>query len=152
VEFGLFFAALENPQLEARVLAKVPFRLVAAPKWKSAEAALARFVASRELDYPKARRFPVIEMLEKNALSAHVALSSNNLQVQLEMVLAGFGAALLPHFMVDAAIAEKRLRVFHAKRRFVYDLKLVTRKAQVLSHNAERFIAALDALLATLAR
>ncbi len=145
LEFGLFFTATE--QLHGELLTEVAFKLVAAPSWRQAAPALASFIGSRDIDYSKARRFPVMEMLQGAGLSVEVAIASNNLQVQYELVLAGAGAALLPDFMVAEALRRRRLKVLHPHKHFSYGLRLASHKTHVLSPNAARFVALLRARL-----
>jgi DNA-binding transcriptional LysR family regulator len=140
IEFGLFFTVPEEEGYSVRDLIQIPFLLVVA-KMKQRELNLERsFIGSREIDYPKIRSFPVLEMLRRNGIQARIVISSNSLESHRRMVLEGLGISLLPRFMVEEDIRQGRLTVIYPKKQFFYPLRLVTRKGKVLSKNAETFL------------
>ena len=118
----------------------MPFNVVISSKHKHLARLRSQFIISRDIDYPKSRPFPVLEMLKKNRVQFEVAASSNNLDSQKQMVLKGVGVALLPRFMIKSEIAAGTLSALHQKKEFSYALRLVTRKRWVLSKNAETFL------------
>jgi DNA-binding transcriptional LysR family regulator len=140
VEFGLFFTIPNNDDFFVKELMKIPFQVVISNEHKHKAKLRSQFIISRDIDYPKSRPFPVLEMLKKNKVTFDVAASSNNLDSQKQMVLQGLGVALLPRFMIKSDIAAGTLSVLYPKKEFAYSLKLVTRKRWVLSKNAETFL------------
>ena len=140
VEFGLFFTVPNSEDFFVKELVKIPFQVVISNEHKNKPKLRSHFIISRDIDYPKSRPFPVLEMLKKNKVEFDVAASSNNLDAQKQMVLKGLGAALLPRFLIKSDIAAGHLAVLYPKKEFSYTLKLVTRKRWVLSKNAETFL------------
>jgi len=144
LEFGLFFTTPSVDDFFVKELIKVPFNVVIASKDKLKPKLRSTFIISREIDYPKSRPFPVLEMLKKNKVQFEVAASCNNLDSQKQMVLRGLGVALLPRFMVKAELESGALSQLYPKKEFIYSLRLVTRKRWVLSKNAETFLEFFD--------
>jgi DNA-binding transcriptional LysR family regulator len=144
LEFGLFFTMPSVDDFFVKELIKVPFNVVIASKDKLKPKLRSTFIISREIDYPKSRPFPVLEMLKKNKVQFEVAASCNNLDSQKQMVLRGLGVALLPRFMVKAELESGTLSQLYPKKEFIYSLRLVTRKRWVLSKNAETFLEFFD--------
>ncbi len=144
LEFGLFFTMPSVDDFFVKELIKVPFNVVIASKDKLKPKLRSTFIISREIDYPKSRPFPVLEMLKKNKVQFEVAASCNNLDSQKQMVLRGLGVALLPRFMVKAELESGALSQLYPKKEFIYSLRLVTRKRWVLSKNAETFLEFFD--------
>ena len=140
VEFGMFFTVPSHDEFYVRDLVKVPFLLVIATAAQKNPRVRSSFIISRDIDYPKARPFPVLEMLRRNKIEPVVAASSNNLEAQKQLVLNGLGVALLPRFMVKKEIESGELTPLFAKKDFSYTLKLVTRKRRTLSKNSEAFL------------
>ncbi len=139
VEFGIFFTRPDRGDFHVSELIDVPWQLVTASQAKD-PAGGQSVVISRDIDYPKARPFPVLEMLNKNNVKADVLLTSNNLDFQKRMVLQGLGIALLPRFMVKSELNRGTLSALHAKKSFSYSLKLVTRQRKLLSRNSLVFL------------
>jgi DNA-binding transcriptional LysR family regulator len=146
VELGVFFTV---PDGDFRVaeLAEVPFQLVASPALSPAEAMRRGFVLSREVDYPKARPFPVLEMLRRQGLDVRVAVACNQLDAQKMLVSQGLGVALLPSFMVREELASGRLQALLPRKPFRYSLKLVTPRRKSLSKSARAFMVCLERAL-----
>ena len=140
IEFGLFFSVPDSDGLQITEIANVPFNLVIAPTVANRKDARRSFVISREIDYPKSRPFPVLEMLRKNEIVGETSISCNNLDAQKELVKQGLGAALLPRFMVKSSFKNGSLSPLQSKREFSYSLKLVTRKGKRVSKNAVTFL------------
>lgn len=139
-EFGITFTRPDSDDFEVQELIRVPFFLVASTQHLKKNDLSTSFIISREIDYPKSRPFPVLEMLHKNKVQVNVILSSNNLDFQKEMVRQGRGIALLPNFMVRQALARGSFTRLHSKKIFSYPLSLVTRRGKLLSKNAMTFI------------
>jgi DNA-binding transcriptional LysR family regulator len=138
IEFGIFFTVPATKGFQITDLAQVPFNLVMAPS--APREVRNSFILSREIDYPKSRPFPVLEMLRKNRVTGETAISSNNLDSQKELVKQGLGISLLPRFMVRSSFASGSLTIAHAKKDFFYSMKLATRRGKPLSRNAEAFL------------
>lgn len=141
VEFGIFFTVPATTSFQITDLIEVPFSLVVAASEHSNRDIRKSFIISREIDYPKSRPFPVLEMLRKHQVSGETAISCNNLDSQKELVKQGLGVSLLPRFMVKSSLASGSLVAYHQKKEFFYSLKLVTRRGKVLSKSAEAFLA-----------
>ena len=139
VEFGIFFSRPEQDLFQISELFRVPFVLVGATQLKR-RLTPSSFIISREIDYPKSRPFPVLQMLRRNGIEVSPIVSSNNLDFQKQMVKEGLGVALLPRFMVKDAVHRGTLSIFHPRKDFSYSLILVTRKRKVLSKNALTFL------------
>lgn len=137
VEFGIFFTRPDRGDFHVSELVDVPWQLVTATKDQPHSHSV---VISRDIDYPKARPFPVLEMLNKNNVKVDILLTSNNLDFQKRMVLQGLGIALLPRFMVKSEVNRGTLTVLHPKKNFAYSLKLVTRQRKLLSRNSLVFL------------
>jgi DNA-binding transcriptional LysR family regulator len=140
VEFGIFFTRPLHDEFVVKDLVKVPFVVVAATRHLGRARLRQSLIISRDIDYPKARPFPVLAMLKRNRIQVNVAVSSNNLDSQKHMVLEGLGIALLPRFMVKAELQSGALSVLYPRRDFTYTLKLATRKRRALSKNAVTFL------------
>lgn len=139
-EFGLTFTQPDGDEFEVTELERVPFALVASTQHLKKQDLSEAFIISREIDYPKSRPFPVLEMLRRNKVHVNVVLSSNNLDFQKEMVRQGRGVALLPLFMVKSALSRGSFTRLQPRKDFSYPLSLVTRRRKLLSRNAATFI------------
>ncbi len=139
VEFGLFFTVPESTGFRITRLADVPFRLVIATSQLQNKKRRGSFIISRDIDYPKNRPFPVLEMLRSNGVSVETTIACNNLDAQKELVKQGLGVALLPRFMVKSGLEKGTLTALHSKKEFSYALSLVTRKNRVDSANLTAF-------------
>ncbi len=141
IEFGLFFTVPEDRSLEIESLGQIPFALVVSSKAMKALPDLSRcFIGSREVDYPKGRSFPVMEMLKARGLKPEVLISSNHCDSHRRMVLEGLGFALLPEFMVREDLERGRMTQILPEKKFSYGLRLAMRKKKALSRNAQSFI------------
>ncbi len=144
IDFGIFFTVPDQQGFEIKQLAVVPFHLVISSAHVQNKTTLQTLIISRDIDYPKRRLFPVMEMLKKNQVSLvenlKTAITCNNLDAQKEMAKQGLGVALLPEFMVLSSFQNGNLTAFLPKKKFSYSLNLVTRKGKVLSQNALRFL------------
>jgi DNA-binding transcriptional LysR family regulator len=140
IEFGIFFTIPDKDDFQVSELINIPFSLVVSSSHAHRKDTRRSFVISRDIDYPKRRPFPVLEMLKKNDVVVQTAIACNNLDAQKEMVKLGLGVALLPDFMVKSSLAKGTLTSLLPKRDFSYSLKLVTRKGKVLSKNSAAFL------------
>jgi LysR family nitrogen assimilation transcriptional regulator len=140
VEFGVYFSKPEREDLRISELVQVPFQLVISTKELRNRSLHTRFVISRDIDYPKSREFPVLEMLKKNRIKIDNMIASNNLESQKYMVLQGLGIALLPSFMVKSDLARGALAQLHEDKKFSYSLKVVTQARRLPSRNAMVFL------------
>ena len=140
VEFGVYFTRPEREDLRTTDLVQVPFQLVISTKELRNKSLHTQFVISRDIDYPKSREFPVLEMLKKNRIKIENMIASNNLESQKCMVLQGLGVALLPSFMVKTEVSKGTLALLHEDKKFSYSLKLVTQNRRLPSRNAMVFL------------
>lgn len=140
IEFGVSFTQPDKSEFQVSELVQVPFQLVVATSQLRTPHISSSFIISRDIDYPKSRPFPVLEILQRNRLKVEIMITSNNLDSQKEMVLQGLGVALLPSFMVKAEIRRCSLTILHPTKDFSYTLKLITRHRKVLSRNALVFL------------
>lgn len=139
-EFGVFFTRPDKVDFEISEVVNVPFSLVVATSQSKNPAVKSRLIISRDIDYPKARPFPVLEMLNRNKVKADIFITSNNLDSQKRMVMEGLGIALLPRFIVKNEIDKGHLTEMLPRKEFIYSLKLVTKHRKVLSRNAHVFL------------
>lgn len=151
VEFGVYFTRPDRDGLATFELMQIPFQLVVATSHAQSQALRSRFIISRDIDYPKARPFPVLELLTRAHIKVETFITSNNLESQKQMVVQGLGVALLPGFMVKGELSRGTLTALRPRKKFSYSLKLVTQKRRVLSRNAlvflEEFRRRIDPLL-----
>jgi DNA-binding transcriptional LysR family regulator len=140
IEFGLSFTAPEFAGFQTTELLKVPFQLVIATEKLKSPVTRKAFIISRDIDYAKARPFPVLEMLKKNKVTGETLISSNNLDAQKQLVKEGLGVALLPGFMVKSGLQKGTLTALLPRKEFSYSLKLIYRKGKVLSRSAGIFL------------
>jgi LysR family nitrogen assimilation transcriptional regulator len=139
-EFGVFYTRPDKVDFEISEMLNIPFSLVIATQQAKSQTVKSRLIISRDIDYPKARPFPVLEMLNRNKVKADIFVTSNNLDSQKRMVMEGLGVALLPRFMVKQEITKGQLTELLPRKDFVYSLKLVTKHRKVLSRNALVFL------------
>ena len=139
-EFGVTFTRPDGDDFDVTELIRVPFVLVGSTQHLKKHDLEDSFIISREIDYPKSRPFPVLEMLKRNKVHVNVVVSSNNLDFQKEMVRQGRGVALLPQFMVKSALARGSFTRLFPRKDFSYPLSLVTRRRKLLSRNANTFL------------
>ncbi len=139
-EFGVFFTRPDKVDFEISEVIDVPFSLVIASSQAKSQIVRSRLIISRDIDYPKARPFPVLEMLNRNKVKADIFVTSNNLDSQKRMVMEGLGVALLPRFIVKNEISKGQLTEILPRKDFDYSLKLVTKHRKALSRNALVFL------------
>lgn len=139
-EFGVFFTRVDKVDFEISEVINVPFSLVISTAHAKNHTVKSRLIISRDIDYPKARPFPVLEMLNRNKVKADIFIASNNLDSQRRMVMEGLGVALLPRFIVKHEISKGLLTELVPRKEFIYSLKLVTKHRKVLSRNALVFL------------
>jgi DNA-binding transcriptional LysR family regulator len=140
IEFGIFFTVPDQEDFQVTPLAEIPFHLVIATSHLNRKDTKKSFIISRDIDYPKSRPFPVLEMLRKNQVQVETAIACNNLDAQKELVKQGLGVALLPDFMVKSGLEKGVFTAYQPRKNFSYSLKLVTRKGKILSKNAAVFL------------
>ena len=140
VEFGIYYTSPSLHEFQVKELVSVPFKLVGSKEWGQRWPQKPPLIISRDVDYPKAKPFPVLEMLQKANVRLEIVLSSNSLEAQKQMVLQGLGVALLPGFMLRDELMSGQLVEMPQRKKFCYSLKLVTKKRKVLSKNAQVFL------------
>ena len=145
LEFGLFFHLPELPS-NLEIYRKIPirFHLVVSKKHKANKQIIENFIGSREIDDTATHRFPTLERMRRDYKNAHIALSSNHLNFHRQLVLQGFGSAILPDYLVKADLG-KSLHDLYPKEKLIFDLKIVTPKSETLSQAAEEAIDLLTA-------
>ena len=140
IEFGVSFTQPDTSEFQVSELVQVPFQLVVATSQLRQPDISHSFIISRDIDYPKTRPFPVLEILQRHRLNVDIMITSNNLDSQKQMVLQGLGVALLPSFMTRAEVRRCTLTILHPAKDFSYSLKLITRRRKILSRNALVFL------------
>jgi DNA-binding transcriptional LysR family regulator len=140
VEFGLFFSDPDSDEFQVSELVEVPWQLVIAGSHARKAGVRSSLIISRDIDYPKRRPFPALEMLKRNHVKMDVLISANNLEAQKKMVLEGLGVALLPSFMIRGEMSRGSLVSLYPRKRFSHSLKLATRRRKILSRNAAVFL------------
>jgi DNA-binding transcriptional LysR family regulator len=141
LEFGLFFYVPKtHPDLQITALSKERFHLVVSGKHRAITAVKARFIGSREIEDAQAQRFPALERLKKEVPGARLAISTNDISAHRELVLRGLGVSILPGFMIQDQLKSGLLVDLYPREEIRFSLKLVTRKAAVLSLPARRFL------------
>ncbi|MBC7397933.1 MAG: LysR family transcriptional regulator, partial [Bdellovibrionales bacterium] len=129
IDFGLVFADPLIKSMSTKTLIECNFVLVATPSYFSLPESRRKLIISREQDYSKRKSFPAKQMLKKANLSIPVAMESNNLSVQKNLILQGLGLGLLPEFFVQTEIKEGLLKVQRSSESFEYSIKLVSKAA-----------------------
>jgi DNA-binding transcriptional LysR family regulator len=140
VEFGVSFTSASQEDYQISELVDVPFKLVISTACARRASVRSSFIISRSEDYPKAKPFPVLDMLKRHKIPVGIMISSNNLDAQKQMVIEGLGVSLLPRFMLKSELENGILTELYPREKFSYSLKLTTRKRKVLSKNAATFL------------
>lgn len=140
VEFGVFFTDPDTEDFQVSELVDCPWQLVVARDVPRKSPVRTSLIISREIDYPKRKPFPALEMLKRHKVRLDPIVTANNLEAQKRMVLEGLGVAILPGFMVRAEMSRGTLLPLDPKKQFNHSLKLVTRRRKVLSRNALVFL------------
>jgi DNA-binding transcriptional LysR family regulator len=147
VELGLFYTPIREPRLQLEPLAIVPFVAVCIPQLvkglRPADKLLQglSFVGSRSSDYRGP--YPVLRMLDSLGIKPKTVSETNNQEAQKQMALAGQGFTVVPKFMVQRELHEKRLVAIETTKPIAADLFLVTVKNRSLSRAAALFRALL---------
>ncbi len=119
---------------------KTRFRFVVRRDLQKDRPTLSKFIGSREVDDVTASRFPALTLLKKSVPEATLKISSNNLTAHKQLVLEGAGVSILPEFLVKEELKNGRLAELFPKSPFVYDLKILKRRATELSPVARSFL------------
>jgi DNA-binding transcriptional LysR family regulator len=150
LELGLYFYVREVlATLDCQPFADAAFRLVVRTDRKKDRSVLTSFIGSREVEDPRATKFPTLERLRLRYPGAAIRMSSNDAEAHLRMVEAGLGVSILPELMVADGLARGRLADVLRGERFEFPVLLVTRKGQSLTRGAQ---ALLDEIAAVLKR
>lgn len=141
LELGIYLYVPEVPRtLVCSELAQAEFRLVVRADRARDEATLSSFIGSREVEDPRARRFPTLEKLRKKHPKAAIRISSNDAEAHLRMVEAGLGVSILPHLLVADGLRRGTLVDVLRGERFQFPVLLVTRRAHVLTRGAQALL------------
>jgi DNA-binding transcriptional LysR family regulator len=122
------------PTLVSEPLATLTYRLVVRADRAKHRATLTSFIGSREVEDPRATKFPSLDRLRKKFPEAQIRLSTNDIEAHLRMVEAGLGVSILPALLVSAARV-RLVDVFHGER-YEFPILLVTRRAHTLTAGA----------------
>jgi len=129
LELGLYLYVPELASgLVASELVEIPFRLVVRADRVRDEATLGSFIGSREVEDPRASKFPTLDRLRKRYPHAQIRLSSNDAEAHLRMVEAGLGVSILPELLVRDGLRRGALADVFARERFAFPVLLVTRR------------------------
>jgi DNA-binding transcriptional LysR family regulator len=141
LEFGLFFHLPSLPS-SLEIVHKIPmrFHLVVKKSCKKNVKVIESFIGSREIDDNSTHRFPTLERMKQDYPKAKIVLSSNNLSFHKQLVMEGLGSSILPSFLIVPDLKRDVLHDVYPKEKFIFDLKIVTSKAQSLSTAAERLL------------
>jgi DNA-binding transcriptional LysR family regulator len=132
-EVGFYFKAEPNARTEARPLASFACRLVCHPDAMRNERVLTSFIGSREIDDRRNTAFPTLDMLRQHRPKTKITYSSNNLALHIRWVEEKVGISILPTFLVEDAIAKRKLRVIHPEWTYWAELVAVVRRGSMLS-------------------
>lgn len=152
VELGFFYTQdgdLKNFEYEE--LGLIEFLVVTSPKHKrlthfdSAEFKRLRIphIGSRPLDYKEP--FAALKMRRHLGLGDEALIEVNNKDIQVQIVIDGYGYALAPRHLVAEAVAAKKLKVLKTPSRLLHPLYLAKRKGRLLSKPARFFLEDLKA-------
>lgn len=109
----------------------VQFKMVVSSKDSRKKSVLNRFIGSRILQISRINKFPALLKHRKDFPKAQVYLTTNNINMHLQMTLQGHGVSVLPRFMVDPLIDSKKLKDIYPREEFNYGLKVVMRNSFV---------------------
>lgn len=138
---ALLFHAPDLPRgLEVRHVYPLAFRLVVAAKHRRSTAVCSSFIGSREIDDVANKTYPALSKLRKHYPDAQIVASANALNAHREMVLAGMGVSILPHFLVAKDIAGGEMSCLLKNESFVFHLKLIARAGEPPTNPMRAFL------------
>ncbi len=150
-DFGIFFHVPPlPPNLQVKEIASLRFKLVVAYAKRKDSQVLSQFIGSREVDDPQNKRFPMLTRLRKDYPNATLDVSSNSLIAHRQMVLLGWGVSILPAFLIEEDIREKRLADVYPDETYHFALRMVAPKDRTPSLVATAFVKCLLTHCATL--
>lgn len=145
LEFALLFHAPPLEQdLEFRQLLPVGYKLVVATAFKRSESVCSSFIGSREVDDLATKTYPTLKKLQAKYPNASIKISTNSLTAHKQMVEDGLGVSILPTYLVGEGIKSGRLSCLLPKEDFQFNLKVVCRRGEAPSLNAEAFLTRLS--------
>jgi len=128
----LLFYTPELPEgVSERKIKDVNFKMVVSASVARRKSVLNRFIGSRILQIHRLNKFPALIKHREDYPDADVYLTTNNINMHLQLTLQGHGVSVLPHFMVDPLISSKKLKDIYPRENFDYGLKVVMRNSFV---------------------
>lgn len=118
----------------------VEFKMVVNSKDARKKSVLNKFIGSRILQISRMNKFPALLKHRKDFPDAEVYLTTNNINMHLQMTLQGHGVSVLPRFMVDPLIESKKLKDIYPREQFSYGLKVVMRNSFVPNRAFKRLV------------
>jgi DNA-binding transcriptional LysR family regulator len=141
IELGIYpYLPEVPPTLVCEELVAMAYRFVVRRDRAKHVPTLTSFIGSREVEDPRATKFPTLERLRKKYPDAQIRISANDVEAHLRMVEAGLGVSILPELLVADGLAKKRLVDVFRGERYEFPLLLVTRRAHVLTAGARALL------------
>lgn len=141
IDLALLFHAPALPEgLELYRVFSLPFKLVAATGSQDDARVCSSFIGSREVDDDANKTYPTLERLRKVHPRAEIRVSSNSLTVHRELVLGRLGVAVLPLYMVAGDLEAGRMTALLDDAVLAFNLKVVTRRSDLLRPAAQTFL------------
>lgn len=121
----------------------VEFKMVVSRSHARKKSVLNNFIGSRILQIHRINKFPALLKHREDYPDADVYLTTNNINMHLQMTLQGHGVSILPKFVVEPLIQSKKLKDIYPKERFDYGLKVVMRNSFIPSRVYKNLIGSL---------
>lgn len=139
IEFALLFSLGDLSEgIAVQRLKKVKFLAVMSGHAPfSKEMNLIACSEAKHLSTLRKVRYPVADWARKNGIKARIAVYNNSLTAHKNMVMAGMGVSLLPHFMVERELETGLLKTLPKFESVDVYLKVVTKVGKKLSPAAE---------------
>jgi DNA-binding transcriptional LysR family regulator len=144
-ELGVFHSPVNESSFESEKIAFSEFVIVCSPRNK----ALLRsgfdikvleqqvWISPRISDY--AKPVPILRMLNSLGIKPKFRCESNSQETQKNLAMKNVGYAVVPKYMAQEAIQQRRLKVIHTPKQIGSDVYLVRRKNRTLSAPALKF-------------
>jgi DNA-binding transcriptional LysR family regulator len=141
LELGIYpYLPEVPPTLACEELVSAAYRLVVRADRAHDRATLASFIGSREVEDPRATKFPTLERLRAKYPEAQIRISTNDIEAHLRMVEAGLGVSILPELLVADGLARKTLVDVFRGERHEFPILLVTRRAHTPTAGARALL------------
>jgi DNA-binding transcriptional LysR family regulator len=110
-------------------------------------ATLASFIGSREVEDPRATKFPTLDRLRSKVPEAQIRISSNDVEAHLRMVESGLGVSILPELLVADGLARGRLVDVFRGERYEFPVLVVMRRTHMPTAGARALLDSIRAQL-----